>query len=82
MASESVRVLGAVFSVHSTLREARICYLRALVSSNVFFIHDQGLTESIVKADIPSGLKLKSWWSLCWREWDGDERIAVPSIRP
>lgn len=82
IAFHHVQVLGAAYSVHSTLREARLCYLRALVGNKVFFIQDDGLSESKVTASIPLGCDLESWWSLCWKEYDGNNDISVPTIRP
>ncbi|KAE9396486.1 hypothetical protein BT96DRAFT_996631 [Gymnopus androsaceus JB14] len=78
LASEHVRVTGAVYSLHSTLREARICYMQALVGGEVCFIHDNGLSESAVMADIPLGQSMRSWWHWCWR----DNHLPIPSIEP
>lgn len=88
IASEHVHVLGAVYSIHLTIREARLCYMRALVGCQVFFIQHDGLSESAVSPEIPLGWKLKAWWSYYWRagggavDQDVDEELPVPSICP
>lgn len=82
VAAVHVQLLGAAYSLHSSLREARLCYLRALVGKQVFFIGDDGLSESMVTPVIPSGYTLETWWSMCWKDWDRNDDIPVPTIRP
>lgn len=84
LASEHVCVAGAVYSLHSTVRDARICYMRALVKGLVCFIYDDGLLEVTLKPFIPDGVSMKAWWNLGWQSWDAEEgnNLPVPTITP
>lgn len=78
LASQYVCVDSAVYSFHSTLRDARICYLRALVGGIVCFIQHDGLTECIVLPCIPIEDGFQHWWEQCWRSWDADQGLDLP----
>ncbi|KAE9385878.1 hypothetical protein BT96DRAFT_1006632 [Gymnopus androsaceus JB14] len=61
LASLYVGIIGAVYSFHSTIRDARICYLRTLIGGIVCFIHNEGLSESVVSPCIPNGWSENHW---------------------
>lgn len=81
LASQYVLVIGAAYSFHSTIRDARICYLRSLIGGMVCLLYDEGLSECVVSPCIPEGWSRKRWWKRCWRLWDAEEGIDLPTPR-
>lgn len=82
IAYRHIRVPGAIYSLHRSYREARICYMRALVGREVCRVQDSGLFESDVSPVIPMDMTFEHWWRWCWNAWDEDDNLPVPTVSP
>lgn len=82
LASKYVRVHGAIYSLHHSYRDARICYMRALVGREVCRLDADGLTELAVLPVIPLNQTFSQWWTWCWSSWDEDDNLPVPTVNP
>ncbi|KAF5343691.1 hypothetical protein D9757_014534 [Collybiopsis confluens] len=73
-----VRVFGVVYSFHSSLYDAQLCFMRALLKNKVCFIYGDDILEAAVTPVIPDGMGVDSWWFLFWSFLGG----SIPTIDP
>ncbi|KIK59212.1 hypothetical protein GYMLUDRAFT_245629 [Collybiopsis luxurians FD-317 M1] len=82
VAQNHVQVVGAQYSFHTTIFEAHLCYLRALIGQEAVLLSKDGYTETDVSPIIPPNTMFSQYWHCLWSSWVWDDTPVPPMYLP